>query len=83
MHVAPPATPPLPTFLLAHPGLCPNSCSGNGVCKLLGDLTDVLTIPYDASNWDVDRIQACVCDNGYFGADCSQREWAMVCGRIG
>lgn len=59
-------------------GECPNACSSNGVCKLLGDLAGVLTIPYASTNWDVGSIQTCVCDAGYFGADCSQREIAGV-----
>lgn len=71
---------PALTSAISHPlsispaGQCPNDCSGNGECKLLGDLADVLTIPYASTNWDVDRIQTCVCDNGFFGPDCSQRE---------
>jgi hypothetical protein len=55
-------------------GECPNDCSGNGVCMLISDLSDELVIPYASSNWDVNRIQTCVCDNGFTGADCSQRE---------
>jgi hypothetical protein len=41
---------------------------------LISDLSDELVIPYASSNWDVNRIQTCVCDNGFTGADCSQRE---------
>jgi hypothetical protein len=29
---------------------------------------------FDYNLWDADKNQACVCDMGYFGADCSQRE---------
>ena len=50
---------------------CPNDCSGHGMCRLLGELKTV--VPYSSDNWDSDHIQACVCDAGYFGTDCSQR----------
>lgn len=30
-------------------------------------------MPYDPSNWDATKLQACVCDAGYFGTDCSLR----------
>lgn len=29
---------------------------------------------FEYNLWDADKNQACVCDRGYFGADCSQRE---------
>jgi hypothetical protein len=44
------------------------------VCRLLGELKTV--VPYSSDNWDSDHIQACVCDAGYFGTDCSQRRCA-------
>lgn len=34
------------------------------------------TIAYGASNWDSQQLMACVCDVGFFGADCSQRRCA-------
>jgi hypothetical protein len=30
--------------------------------------------PFDYQLWDADKNQACVCDPGYIGADCSMRE---------
>jgi hypothetical protein len=41
------------------------------VCRLLKDVAT--TVAYDAAAWDNTQLQACVCDNGFFGADCSQR----------
>ena len=31
------------------------------------------SVPYASTNWDASRIQACQCDAGFFGTDCSQR----------
>jgi hypothetical protein len=53
-------------------GECPNDCSGHGVCKLLGEMPTA--IPYPAGSWDAEKIQACYCDAGFFGPDCSQRK---------
>lgn len=30
------------------------------------------------SNWDAQSTTACYCDQGFFGADCSNREWATL-----
>lgn len=30
------------------------------------------------SNWDAQSTTACYCDQGYFGPDCSSREWTNV-----
>lgn len=51
----------------------PNSCSGHGVCKSIKQLAES-----DNANvyqlWDKDTTMGCECDQGYFGADCSQRD---------
>lgn len=49
--------------------VCPNGCSGRGVCRYISELPAVSGY----SEWDAKRIQACVCDGGYFGPDCSLR----------
>lgn len=51
----------------------PNSCSGHGVCKTIKQLASS-----DNGNvyelWDKATTMGCECDEGYFGADCSQRQ---------
>lgn len=47
---------------------CNNKCSGHGQCVLLADQNPTY------SSWDAHSTQMCVCDGGYFGADCSQRK---------
>jgi hypothetical protein len=41
------------------------------VCLTLANIK--ATVAYSAANWDASRIQACQCDVGFFGTDCSQR----------
>lgn len=53
-------------------GECPSDCSGHGLCRTLGEIPT--RIPYGNDKWDADQLQACVCDPGFFGTDCSQRE---------
>ena len=62
--------PPAPSITVA----CPKDCSGHGLCRLLAEVAT--TVPYPVSAWDSDHIQACVCDAGFFGTDCSQRSCA-------
>jgi len=72
--------------------VCPNDCSGHGVCRTTGEIaagamnTHVIRRDADHSRvdgvetaftynlWDSDKNQACVCDPGYTGPDCSLRE---------
>ena len=47
--------------------MCPNDCSGHGVCRTLHELDDTY------SAWDAHASQQCVCDGGFTGPDCSKR----------
>lgn len=62
--------------------VCPNGCSGRGVCKTLKDIASEVAandanFQYITSNakyataFDAERSMACVCDKNYVGADCS------------
>ena len=62
--------------------VCPNGCSGRGVCKSLKDIAaDVASkdasFAYSTANakyasaFDAEQSRACVCDKNYIGADCS------------
>jgi len=56
---------------------CPTTsageCSGHGVCETIRRIAEL-----DYNNvyrlWDQDSTMGCVCDAGYSGADCSQRQ---------
>jgi len=67
---------------------CPNSCSGNGICKTLHEIAklnsentewanvdgmDYANIKYQDS-WDSSKIRGCECDPGWRGPDCSEKE---------
>lgn len=56
--------------------VCPNSCSGHGVCRTIRDMAASLSnkANYTYNLWDGDKIQGCVCDPGYQGYDCSERQ---------
>ena len=47
-------------------------CSGHGVCSSLGNIA---RRSYNSiyALWDKDQSTACVCDPGYYGADCHKR----------
>lgn len=55
--------------------VCPNSCSGHGVCRNIIDMTQGLsaTAQHEYQLWDGLKNQACVCDPGYSGVDCRER----------
>lgn len=48
---------------------CENHCSGHGKCRYINELSNSVSW----AEWDRTRIQACECDPGYFGSDCSLR----------
>jgi hypothetical protein len=59
------------------------SCSGHGQCLSMRQLAhrnklngtafphEYGTDPFSSSTWDADRIFGCICDEGYYGFDCS------------
>ena len=60
---------------------CPGSgnCNGHGKCMNLREVAaykDDYTYPYanTYTKWDADMMVGCVCDHGYTGYDCSERE---------
>ena len=71
--------------------LCPNDCSGHGVCTTIGDIALFHGKDYDTSsvyagdakgvvytNWDKSSIIMCKCDYGYFGASCDSSELLSI-----
>jgi len=55
--------------------VCPNACSGNGVCRNIVDISNSLSSTAKESYplWDGLKNQHCVCDPGFSGNDCSLR----------
>ncbi|DAZ96526.1 TPA: hypothetical protein N0F65_008077, partial [Lagenidium giganteum] len=59
--------------------LCVNNCNGHGKCRSMrdiGPLRNDVNLFYTATYtlWDADRVLGCVCDDGYYGVDCSLRQ---------
>ena len=53
--------------------MCPNDCSGRGICLTQKALATLQGATYNTP-WDADKAMGCKCDDGYRGADCSQKE---------
>merc|ERR1711988_1804913 len=53
--------------------VCPNDCSGRGICYTQKQLADEASMTY-TSPWDSMKHVGCVCDMGYRGPDCSLEE---------
>jgi hypothetical protein len=59
--------------------VCPNDCSGHGVCSRNVDAnweyatTDAPSLMYATQYWDGEKTMRCQCDRGYEGPDCSDR----------
>jgi len=55
--------------------VCPNKCSGHGICRNINDRTQSLAFPAAEPYplWDGLKNQACICDPGFGGIDCSLR----------
>ena len=53
--------------------VCPNSCSGNGICLSAARLSADASQTY-AVAWDADKHFGCKCDLGFRGPDCSLQE---------
>jgi hypothetical protein len=55
-------------------------CSGHGICMTMREASTTfngrnLVLPsVEYNEWDADKIQGCVCDDGWTGVDCSERQ---------
>lgn len=52
--------------------LCPNDCSGHGVCQSESRFAVDAGVTY--TGWDAEKSMGCRCDGGFRGNDCSLRE---------
>lgn len=57
---------------------CPNDCSGNGKCMSMARAAASKdpgegTVYVYKNIWDANVMYGCVCDEGFYGPDCSQR----------
>lgn len=56
---------------------CPNNCNGKGYCAPMTTVNEKsakTTDSFASAEWSRSKIYQCVCDHGYFGGDCSQRQ---------
>ena len=53
--------------------VCPNSCSGNGVCMTEKALAAKAGYTY-STPWDATKVVGCFCDTGYRGPACDKQE---------
>jgi hypothetical protein len=53
--------------------LCPNDCSGRGICLTQKALAIFQGATYETP-WDAEKHLGCKCDVGYRGPDCSRKE---------
>lgn len=53
--------------------VCPNACSGHGMCQLESRFATDAGTTY-GSAYDADKLVGCKCDNGFRGASCDQIE---------
>ena len=60
--------------------LCPNKCSGKGVCQSIQLMVDDIkndNFVYDQP-WDAQLETGCKCDPGFAGPDCSLRKSSLA-----
>jgi hypothetical protein len=53
--------------------VCPNECSGHGICQTLMRFASDAGMDYDGA-WDSTKQMGCKCDAGFRGPDCSLME---------